>query len=83
MYFLLKMGIFQPAMLVHRRVHILILRFPLRNGYLGADRSALLEFWSPFPARETLVESQPAQDVEMGGTVSSSNMSVFFGKYDL
>lgn len=32
------------------------------NGYLGADRSALLEFWSPFPAREALVESQPAQD---------------------
>jgi len=32
------------------------------NGYLGADRSALLEFWSPFPARERLVESQPAQD---------------------
>lgn len=32
------------------------------NGYLGADRSALLEFWSPFPAREVLVESQPAQD---------------------
>jgi len=28
---------------------------------LGADRSALLEFWSPFPAREALVESQPAQ----------------------
>lgn len=32
------------------------------NGYLGADRSVLLEFWSPFPAREALVESQPSQD---------------------
>eukprot|EP00435_Cladocopium_sp_Y103_P009130 s4626_g2.t1 len=37
-------------------------RDELRNGYLGADRSVLLEFWSPFPAREALVESQPAQD---------------------
>ena len=37
---------------------------PLRNGYLGADRSALLEFWSPFPARERLVESQPAQELD-------------------
>ncbi|CAK9011330.1 unnamed protein product [Durusdinium trenchii] len=32
------------------------------NGYKGADRSVLLEFWSPFPARERLVESQPSQD---------------------
>lgn len=32
-----------------------------RNGYLGADRSALLEFWSPWPARARLVESMPSE----------------------
>ena len=60
---------------------------PLRNGYLGADRSALLEFWSPFPARERLVESQPAQELDIsilmgrgGGSVfwHTPKMSVFF-----
>ncbi|CAJ1343807.1 unnamed protein product [Effrenium voratum] len=32
------------------------------NGYLGADRLRSLEFWSPFAAREQLVESQVCQD---------------------
>ena len=74
------MGIFHVGFLENK---------PLRNGYLGADRSALLEFWSPFPARERLVESQPAQELDFDGAGGGSvfwhtpKMSVFFWTYDL
>jgi len=49
------------------------------NGYMGASRSSIFEYWSPRPARASLVSSEPSSDacdVELGRRVFEDSIAL-------